>query len=338
MATLLSLPADPNAPYDFDHEARDDIVAIAPASVVRLTWIALPDLPQAQRDGAAREILSSQILGGSPSVHLVSGESLEDSMLRPVAWVDHGWMRATLERFKAEQLKVAAIVPAGLLLPAPKDGAVRAHVGDEWLVRGGESVWLDDPAINALLSKSGEIKDVNVSMQIPEAGFAINLLSGAYAPRADWSRGLANLKKMLVLAGAIILVTLLIPIASAFKNDQAARRLEERAIQVAKRQIPDASDPVLALGAAVKAKRGGGAGFLTTASVVIQSVAAVPNVELTALQFGPDGALETTIRATNEAEVMQVQRLISARGFAASLGVKSLVQGRITHALRVTGQ
>jgi general secretion pathway protein L len=338
MTQVLLLPADPAAPYDFDHDRQNEIVAVAPASVVRLTWIALPDLPQAQCNGAAREILSPQILGGSPLVHLVTGDRAQDSTLRPVAWVDHGWMRATIERLKSLSLNVSAIVPAGLLLPTPIDGAVRAKVGEECVVRSGESVWLDDPAINAVLGESGEIRDVSVSMQVPEAGFPLNLLTGLYAPKAEWKQGLASLRKSLLLVGAIFLVTLLIPIVSAFKNDRAAQLLEEQAFQNAKRQLPDAREPVLALAASVRAKRGGGAGFLATATVVVQSIAAVPNVELTALQFGPSGTLETTIRATSEAEALQVQRLINTKGFAANLGPKSLVQGRTTHTLRVTGQ
>jgi type II secretory pathway component PulL len=338
MARLLWLPAELE---DLDLSGLDDQgdrVAVVPAAICRLAWVQLPDLPPAQKDGAAREAIQSQILGDSESFHIVSGDELHETGLCPVAWIDKSWMRDAVRRLNASGMAVDQIIPAGLLLPRPSNAAVRALVGSETLVRTDKVVWLNDLNLNKAMLGDEIVEECQISPDCPSEGFGLNLRAGSFAPKKGWKEVFVDARIFALLAVLLILVTLLIPFVSAIRNDKAAAALEQNADAVAQQQFPNDAEPIQALSNAVFARRGGGAGFIPTASALVTAIAATPNIELTEMRFGPDGILETTLRANNEAEVAKVLERLTANGFRVEQGSRSTVQGRVMSTLRVTGQ
>jgi general secretion pathway protein L len=321
---------------------ESDVIAVLPAAHAGIDWIMLPEMPQAQRDAAARELLATQLIDNGQTLHLVTGRADEETDLRPVAWVDEQHVETWLAELLSLGVVPIAMIPAQLAVHAPDDGFVVAQIGPENIVRGVHSAWLSDPALNGALMEQGT--PISISERQRDAGLLrmvetlpLNMIAGRFAPRSNWSFGVGQGQWLFAFAAALALVTLLIPIAVNWQINSAAARIEAEAAQVATQMFPASSDPAAQLTAAVTAKRGGGAGFLPTLSAVSAAVSSTANVELTGLRFSADGTLETTVRATNAAEAAEVRSKIEARGFEVETGAETTNQGRLLQTIRVRG-
>jgi type II secretion system protein L len=321
-------------------EGEGEVVAVAPAAHVGIDWINLPDMPQAQRDAAARELLADQLIDGGQTLHLVTGSGEVESTLRPVAWVDDQLMEDWLARLSSLGVVPTALIPAQLLVPVPDVGCVEARIGQEDIVRSGHAAWLSDPALNGVLM--GEEMPTRVSERQRDSGLLrmldavpLNMMAGRFAPRRSWS--FAQGRRLALLAAGLAFVTLLIPIVQNWQINRAAARLEAETAQAAAQMFPASGDPAAQLTTAITARRGGGAGFLPTLSAISAAASSTANVELTGLRFSADGTLETTVRATNAAEAAAVRNKIEARGFVVETGAETTNQGRLLQTIRVRG-
>jgi general secretion pathway protein L len=354
---ILILPADPEGPVawaraeagaivgtgqDFDGEESDcEVIALTPAAQTALDWITLPDLPQAQRDGAAREMLADQLIDPA-SLHLATGDAEDDDGLRPVAWADDAHVEGWIARLTSLGVSPSALVPAQLAILPPNAGLLSAQIGDETIIRAPWAGWLSDPTLDAALG--GDAAPVAQSERQRDAGLlrlidapGLNLISGRFAPKRSWSLGAGTGRRLALLAAALVGVSLLLPVVQNWQTNRAAETLEAETAQAASALFPGASDPAVQLSNQITARRGGGAGFLPTLSAVTSAVSSTADVELTGMRFLIDGTLETTIRATNAAEAATVRAKIEAQGFTVEVGTESQNQGRLLLPIKVRG-
>ena len=81
--------------------------------------------------------------------------------------------------------------------------------------------------------------------------------------------------------------------------------------------------------------RGPGLGFSTTAAAVYAIVRETPGVELTGLDFSPNGSLRLSVTAERESLPTDLRDKLQAAGFDVTAGVFSSANGRVTGEMTV---
>jgi general secretion pathway protein L len=146
----------------------------------------------------------------------------------------------------------------------------------------------------------------------------VNLRQGAFAKRRRWQIEWALVRRLAFLTLAVIAVTLAIQVAAIFRYTLEADTLEMEANRVAATALQrtgPVSDGPRQLEQRLSDLRGGGPGYAALATGVFDAVRGTPDVEITALEFDPTGALRATVQAASPAAIASLQQRIEASGF-----------------------
>jgi len=134
---------------------------------------------------------------------------------------------------------------------------------------------------------------------------AINLRQGPFARRRQWRVDKGNVRRVALLALGLIAISLILQIAAIMRYSRAADRLETQAAGVV------ASSPA-----------GGDRrpGFAPLASILFDSVRAIPNVELGRIDYRPDGSLSAIVMVDSPATLAIFRRQVEASGLSVEQG------------------
>jgi general secretion pathway protein L len=317
-------------------EAADGeaVAAIVPAALVSLFSGDVAGLAPAQALAVAQRQVAEESASPVSGLHLAAGTQ--------IAAIDRAEMAAIMGDFADAGLDPDPVVPAQLALPAPETGFLRAILGEETLVRGPEGGFIDDPAITPLLVGDDGIADVSADALPALIGAAlaqpaINLRQGAFARREPWTRALGDWRPLAMLAAAIAVITLLIPLVLLVRLNLSSAALEDEARGIAARAVGGGPESAIAvLDTRLRGIRGAGPGFLGGAAAITGAVQQVPNTQMAALSFDETGVLRATLTATNPAELDALQRRIEGAGLIARRGTPSTVGGRTQAVFEVT--
>jgi general secretion pathway protein L len=280
-------PGD-DAPWDElgeDHRA----VALVPADQAPVRIRPRGTMPLAQALAAAR------LENGGEGLHVSVGEA-SDSIL--VATTAQSAMDLWLAELATVGLIPAALVPAALVLPAPRTGAIAAELAGQPLVRTPEAAFAGEPElVAALAGGEPEILSADALETALLAAWRdppLNLRQGVYAPRRvsffrlpDW-RQLARMAAVAALFGFLILAV------ETVKLNLDASAREDDALVAAQKRFPAAVDLASAqtLAAGELARRGeGGASFTAPAAALLAAMRPIPSVALRDLGYAADGTL-----------------------------------------------
>ncbi|MEH3105197.1 MAG: type II secretion system protein GspL [Sphingomonas phyllosphaerae] len=352
-ATLLFLPPNDSQPWRWwrirddaveregeglpEVTAEDRVVAVAPADAVTLHWATLPARSPAQALAAARVVVSDATAEPAHDLHVAVGRERDGE--RAIAVVAPARMAGWLAALARGGVDPAAVVPAPLLLPEPEEGYVRADLGGQVVARGRTTGWADEPVLTGLVTR-GETPRLLDRAALRAAAIdavaapVIDLRQGAFARRRrrtaiDW--GLV--RRLAVLAGLILLATLAIDVVRIMRYSFGADTIEQRAATIARQGLPrgtGAGDETRMLGERLSALRGPGQGFTRTAAAIYAIVEAVPDTEITALQFEPNGALRVSLSLAGEAQANTVKSRLADAGFSVESSVFQQSAGRLT--------
>jgi len=352
-ATLLFLPPDDSQPWRWwrirddaveregeglpDVQPDDRVVAVAPADAVTLHWASLPARSPAQALAAARVVVSDATAEPAHDLHVAVGR--ERAGERAIAVVAPARMAGWLAALAQRGVDPVSVVPAPLLLPEPEDGYVRADLGGQRVVRGRTTGWADEPVLTGLVTRGDVPRALDrEALHASAIGAAtepvVDLRQGAFARRRrrsaiDW----ALVRRLAVLAGLFLLATLAIDVVRIMRYSFGADAIEQRAATVARQALPRGTgegDATRMLGERLSALRGPGQGFTRTAAAVYAVVEAVPESEVTALQFEPNGALRVSLSLAGEAQANLVKSRLAAAGFSIESSVFQQSAGRLT--------
>ncbi|WP_022687215.1 type II secretion system protein GspL [Sphingomonas phyllosphaerae] len=352
-ATLLFLPTDDSQPWRWwrirddaveregeglpELGAEDRVVAVAPADAVTLHWASLPARSPAQALAAARVVVSDATAEPAHDLHVAVGREREGE--RAIAVVAPARMAGWLAAMAQRGVDPVAILPAPLLLPEPEEGYWRADLAGQAVVRGRTTGWADEPVLTGLVTRgeTPRLLDraaVHAAVVGAMAEPAIDLRQGAFARRRrrnaiDW----LLVRRLAVLAGLILLATLAIDVVRIMRYSFGADAVEQRAGEIARQGLPRGTgegDAARMLGERLAALRGPGQGFTRTAAAVYAVVEAVPESEVTALQFEPNGSLRVSLSLAGEAQANTVKSRLSAAGFTVESSVFQQSAGRLT--------
>lgn len=302
------------------------VIAIAPVRDMGVAQVDLPDLAPAQAAAAARLALADRIALGGQAVHLVAEGGR-------AVWLPVAQMEAWLARLGT---RPEHIIPAAALF-TPQQGAFRFSTGVETLVVTAGAVWADEPTLTAAMAPEG-VEDVSperVAAALLSAADApsLDLLSGAYGPKRSWGFAAPAWKRAALLTGALLGVSLMIPLAQAWSVHRSAAKLEREAEALARKAFPGTPDPLMAL-ATKGATRGQ---FTRHYAMVAEVIAATPGSELGTLTLRPDGTLDVAVRAPDRAALQSIATRIGAQGMAVVVGAEATVQGKVSANMQVTG-
>ena len=303
---------------------------------VILSPVDLAELPPAQARAAARLAIGDESLIPSGDLHVVCSED--------------GLTAASVSRMAVAQWIADCdpdiILPAALLLPRTDEGVCTAHLGALKLVRSPLFAGGWDDVITPLMIGDQPIQaltaaEFDAAMAAAATGPEMNLRQGEFERRTRLTLDGALVRKTCWLVGALIVITLLIPLIAMIRLNTQSDTLEATARTAAQTavgaNVPE-DQALAALDARLAALRGGGAGFANTSAAVNLAVQATPNVELTMITFTPDGVFRASVRATKPEEIDAVAARMRALGLEVESGSLNPAQGQPIVELKVRGR
>ena len=319
------------------------VVAVAPADAVALHWATLPDRSMAQSVAAARLVVAEAVVAPSAELHVAVGRE-PDVAERPIGVVDIAVMQHWLVDLARDGIDPDAIVPAPLLLPRPDDGFVRADLAGQAVVRGQASGFADEARLTELIAGDAPLETlprdrVTAAIVAGAADPVLNLRQGPFAKRRRRAIDWALVRRLALLAAAIIGVTILISLFRIGRTEVTAAAIETRADMIARQALPSGetvTDPERQLAARLESMRGAGLGFSTMAAATFSAIQAVPGTELTALSFDQTGALKVTVTAQGEAAANDLKHRIEDMGFTVDASTFTQNGGQVSGDLTVT--
>jgi general secretion pathway protein L len=267
-----------------------------PGTEVAIHWLELAgDLTPAQAAAAARLMLADASAEPLSDMHVAAGRP--ENGLTPVALAPIARMTLWVEG------DPDLIVPETLLLLPPAQGLVRRGLDH----RGLAAAFSAEPELAALLVGDAPVETIDE--EAFEAGLAaaladpvLNLRQGAFARRRQWKIDAGRVRRLALLAAALALVSLVAQIATIMRYSFAADRLEAEAA---------------ALGGPTAASR---PGFGALAPLLFEAVRSTPDLELTRLDYRPDGSLGATVTVDNPATLAAFRARAEASGLAVEGG------------------
>jgi general secretion pathway protein L len=268
-----------------------------PGAAVAIHWLDLAEgLTLAQAAAAARLMLADASAEPMADMHVAVGRPERE--LTPVALVPAARMAAWIAG------DPDLVVPTSLLLLPPEEGLVRRDAGAVPDYRAAAAAFSVEPELAALLV--GEAPVEQVDEEAFEAGLAaalappvLNLRQGAFARRRVWRIDRSSLRRVAWLALALAALTFAVQLAAILRYTSDADRIEAEAAALAAR-APAGADAR--------------PGFAPLASLLFEAVRAVPNVELSRIDYRPDGTLAAIVTADSPATLAALRRQLESSG------------------------
>ena len=312
------------------------IVAVVPGDEVSLHWAELPEgLSEPQAQAAGRMMAAELAAQPAAEMHVAVGPAQDG--LRCIALVSALHMAGWIGRLQEQGLDPDIVVPEPLLLLPPDDGVVRYDKAPLPLFRGKMEAFSIEPELAALATPGiavSAIDDARFEADLPAAlaALPVDLRQGPFAKRRRWKIEWKRVRRMALLALAILLLGFAIQVASILRYTFAADAADEEAIALADSVAPGASPAQLELRLR---ELGGGPRLIPLAAALFSGIRAVPNVQLSALNFDAASGLRATILADTPASIAAVQQQIAASGLTADAGAIRNEGGRSVTELTV---
>jgi general secretion pathway protein L len=268
-------------------------VALAvPGTAVAIHWLDLAgDLAPAQAAAAARLMLADASAEPLGEMHVAAGRvenGLTAVALAPVA---------LMEAWLADGFDPDLIVPEPLLLLPPAEGLRRRGLDH----RGIALAFSAEPELAGLVAADAPVEtvgDVEFEAGLPAAlaDPVVNLRQGAFAKRRQWRVEQVNVRRIALLVAALLAVSLILQIATIMRYAFDADRMEMEAASI---------------GPATASSR---PNFDLLAPILFEAVRSTPNLQLTRLEYRPDGSLGATVQVDSPATLAAFRARAEASG------------------------
>lgn len=321
------------------------VALVVPGDAVSLHWLEVPSgLAPAQAAAAARLIASEVSAQPLADMHVAVGPEREDEPLRVVAIAPALAMAEWIALAQAQGLDPDVILPEPLLLLPPEEGFVRYDRGGLPLFRGRADAFAIEPELAEAVLAGAPVQigdaDFEAGLGDALAAVPVNLRQGAFAKRRRWAIDWKTVRRLAMLAAAILLVSLAIQIVTIMRYTFAADALELEAGEIAAAALPGTSpvgDSAAALERRLAELRGSGVGYGAMTSMLFNAVRATPNVQLSRLSFDGDGSLRATVGG-DAASVAALAASIEAAGFSVEVAPAGVAGGQSTSEIVVRAQ
>lgn len=322
----------PSAPAGDDPSA---VMALVPAADTVIRTLDMGDMSAAQAETAARYRAADLSIGGDL---FVAVRALSGSAPVPVlcATVARARLADHLAELALRGLDPDIIVPIGLLLPGG-DQPVTATFGDLGADRLGDLVLPPDEALGALLL--GESAPAPLDQDARDAALVtaladppLNLRQGDFARRTPlFALGPGQGRTLAWLLGALLLVSLAIPLIEIGKNYLGVDLAERRALASAQRMVPQATDIVQAeqlLDAKLAARGAGNTIATVPLAGLLSAMQPVTGVTLRQADYRPGGIIGAMIAAPRVEDINAVLIALQNNGYTVTAAPRSDATGQ----------
>ncbi|BDM62649.1 type II secretion system protein L [Shewanella sp. NFH-SH190041] len=338
------------------------------SSALAMTQVTLPEKGQRQALKALPFMLEEELVDNVEQMHFVVGER-EGEQLNVVA-VSHEQMTLWLEWLQQAQLQPRVIVPDCLALPQVADCQWSAmQFGADCLLRtssgGGHSIpmdWLavvlpkladglDDPirvatfTQLALPCRQHDITMAEQTLDLPMLVLArgvaecrVNLLSGRYQPKREYSRHLLLWRNAAIAAGIVLVLALVNKGLDIHQLGQQSAALKSQSEQIYRQAVPG-SRRIVNLRTQLKSElnklqgQGSGGEMFTMLDKLAPAFAKVPALKPDSLRFdGNRSELRMQVTAKNYAEI-ETFRELAGKQFNVSAGAMNSKHDAVTSTL-----
>ncbi|MFZ4687903.1 MAG: type II secretion system protein GspL [Polymorphobacter sp.] len=313
--TLAALPA---------LEGPAETIAVVPGDAVVLHWVELPVLTPAQGAAAARQLAADVSAAPIEATHVALGPVEADGW-RALALVDSAIMHGWLARLAAAGVEADRMVPAPLLLPLPAaDGVSVAEHQGQWLLRGARLALAAEPGLATLLVGDQVLHPVTLEtgLAMRLAAPLLDLRQGEFARLQLWRPAPARLRRLALLALALLVAVLGVQVAALLRHSFAADRMELQLADAARSVLPRGTivtDPRAQVAARLASLGGDGAGLAQLAAPLLTAIEARPAVTLVSLGYAADTGMTATLAAP-AADGEAIAAAMTAAGLDATLG------------------
>ncbi|MEQ1687834.1 MAG: type II secretion system protein GspL [Sphingopyxis sp.] len=308
------------------------MLALAPTSAVGLHSLDLPALGPKQAAAVARRTIAEGGLMAADALHVVRAES------GAFASVTNGAMQAWQDWAGMRGLAFDSIVPIASLIDEEGESEVarRAVIGAELLIRKGTHAFVDEPALTRELVGDAPIADVPRET-IERAMVAAcdnppaELMTGPWARRSGPLFDTRRLALIAKLTGALLLLSLSIPLIQWIKITRDSANLDEQSVAAVGRilsPVPPTDRVIRALDTKLAALGGGGALLSTPLIALITAMEPAPTVAIDALAWHGDGVLSVTLAAPRNDDINPVLIALQSAGYRITAQSRSGSDGR----------
>lgn len=297
------------------------VIALVPSHLTSIMGHeAISGATESQALAAARLAAKADSLE-SESVHIVAAMDGAGGMV--TAMVGRDVLSTGLVRLQALNLDPDMAIPSGWLLPAVLDGALSADFGFDQVVRAGNIIAFDEPALRELLFADLTIEpitgDAFDAMMIGAAEKSdLNFRTGPFAKKTQRGMSLLQRRRLGWMAAALVVVSLAIPLVQLAKYHSAASAADEAALAnaatvVGEQENPDSAER--ALDQRLIAENRGNIMFPVPASALFSALQQAPNVSITRMTYGENGIVTATLSAIRNEDINPALIAIQEAGF-----------------------
>jgi len=278
------------------------------------------DATDSQALAAAKMVAKANSLEGE-KVHIVgtlagSGEAVTASIGRDI-------LSAGLVHLQALDIDPDAIIPSGWLLPVADEGAVSADFGFDRVLRSGDVIATDDPALREYLFADRTVMpltgDAFDAMMVGASERRdLNFRSGPFAKKTQRRMDAGQKRRLGWMAAALVVVTIALPLVQLAKYHNAASAAEETALTSAASVVGEQEDPdsaERALDQRLIAENRGNIMFPVPASALYSALQQAPNVAMTRMAYGENGIVSATLSAVRNEDINPVLIAMQEAGF-----------------------
>ncbi|MBB1390345.1 type II secretion system protein GspL [Shewanella sp. SG44-6] len=331
-----------------DRAGNRPVDVLVPAANMTLTQIMLPEKGQRQALKALPYMLEESLATNVDNMHFVVGP--REGELLNVAAVAHEQMQTWLQWLYDAGLKVKRIVPDCLALPLDQCRWAAMSVGSEYLIRtsegGGVSVpkaWAEfalpqllaqtmlnhtdaDPLLVAgysddidFVGVTVEAKPLDLPMMILAKGILnapMNLLSGIYKPKSEYSKQLLTWKNTAIVVVVAIVLALTNKGLAIHQLNKHTAEIEAQSEMLFKQSVPGVNRIVnmrSQMGSELRSMQGqgGGAVFFEMLDGLKPAFSKVPELKPNTLRYEANrNELRMQVTAKNYAQIDKFKEIV----------------------------
>ncbi len=331
MARAALRADEPNLPDD----SRDILVVSGVEAVAHRLSLPMRDARQAR--GAAAILLEDSLASSRETTHLALGDA-DPGGERMVVAVSDARMQAWLEQAARLGVRPDAMVPTYALLPAGLDQiVVTAVLPSEVALRGPGLAAAVEPELFDALVAGRPVRVVEdaaereAMLAVGALSPAVDLLQGAYDPKAGVALGPKDFHRAAILAVLLLASPLVLWGASIIRDRWAAASDDAKARDLADRLAPGADQGLLPMERLRRRedRLEGGQRFIGAASALFSLVEQTPGARVVSLYYGGGGQARASIAHANYSDAEAMKQQAARYGFDLNEEATSTENGRV---------
>lgn len=345
---------------------------LVPTSTITLTSVELPEGNQRQAIKALPFMLEENLAQDVDELHFVAGKAQGSHL--PVGVVAHEQMQTWLAWLSEAELSIQRIVPDCLALPLEECHWAAMKFEEEYLVRTGESSgvvltedWIGTALPHLLNSEvSGVDREEAVTvatytelalagtdlrqqpLELPMLTLAkglatapLDLLSGLYKPKREYSKYLSLWGNTAILFGVLFVLALINKGLNIYQMDAKIQEFKAQTETIYKQVVPGSSRVVnvrTQLDGYLRSLQGNSSGnsqFFSMLAGIKEAFAQVKELKPTTLRFdGARNELRMQVTAKSYAQIEKFKDIVS-RSYTLDAGAMNSTDSAVTSTLTI---